>query len=342
MGEEATFSVDQMVEGDLYWAANSVVISGEVTEDLLLIGSDITVNGKVGTDLLIIGGRVDVHGIVGDDARIAAGEVVIAGEVQGDLVVFASNLKVLSTAKINGDLMFFGDKADISGEVGKSVLGTSNTIRINGVISGDVQVKSSIVTLGERADVRGNLSYTSVNEVIRAAGAVVAGNVLQNQPVMITGSVAAKDVVVPFLVILFAALIWYLLFSRFLFKISTQINDHLFRTTLIGFGVLFLTPIASVILLISTLGSILGIILIFIYLALIFSAIVISGTMVGAYVLQKTKKRGQIGLPLILFGTAGYYILMYIPIIGLMLMIIITLVSLGGLATHLYRLIRSE
>ena len=143
MGEDATFAVDQMVEGDLYWAADTVVISGEVTDDLLLLGSDITVTGKVGADLLTLGGRVDVHGSIGDDARIVAGDVVISGEVQGDLIVVASSLKVLSTAKISGDLMFFGDSADISGEVGKSVLGTSNTIRIDGSILGDVQVNTS-------------------------------------------------------------------------------------------------------------------------------------------------------------------------------------------------------
>jgi len=342
MGEDATFAVDQKVEGDLYWAANTVVISGEVTDDLLLLGGDITVNGKVGADLLTLGGRVDVHGSIADDARIVAGEVVIAGEVKGDLVVFASNLKVLSTAKISGDLMFFGDKADVSGEIGKSVLGTSNTVRIDGVVLGDVQVKTNTITLGERANVSGNLSYVSAEEVIRAAGAVVGGKVSQNQPTMISGSVAAKDVLVPFLVILFAALIWYLLFRRFLFKVSTQINNHLLRTISIGFGIFFLTPIAAVILLVSTLGGLLGVILIFGYLALIFMSIVLSGTMAGAYVLKQTNNPAQIGLLLVLLGTAGYYLLLYIPIIGLMLLIIIMLATLGGLATHLYRLIKSE
>ncbi|HMO78339.1 MAG TPA: hypothetical protein PKA42_01780 [Candidatus Paceibacterota bacterium] len=342
MGESATFAVDQMVEGDLYWAANTVVISGEVTDDLLLLGGEVTVNGKVGADLLALGGRVDVHGFIGDDARIVAGEVVIAGEIQGDLVVVASNLKVLSTAKISGDLMFFGDTADISGEIGKSVLGTSNTIRIDSIILGDVQVKTNTITLGERTNINGNLSYTSVKEVNRAAGAVVGGKVVQNQPNMINGSVMAKDIVIPFLVILFAALIWYLLFSRFLFKVSNQINNHFLRTTLIGFGIFFLVPIAAVILLLSTLGSILGIILILAYFALLLMSLVISGTMAGAYALKLANKPVTISLLLILFGTAGYYLLLYVPIIGAILMIIISLATLGGLSTSLYRLMRSE
>lgn len=342
MGENDTFAVDQMVEGDLYWAATTVVISGEVTDDLLTLGSDITVNGKVGSDLLSLGGRVDVHGFVGDDARIMAGEVIVAGEVVGDLVVVSGKLKVLSTAKISGDLMFFGDEAEVSGEVGKSILGTSNKIRIDGTVLNDVQIKTSSLTLGERANIAGNLSYTSQNEMTRAAGAVVTGKVGQNKPAMVSGSVAAKDVVVPFLVILFAALIWYLLFSRLLINVSTLINNHPLRNLLIGFGIFFLAPIAAIILLVSTLGGLLGIILAFAYLALIVMSVVMSGTMAGAYVLKQTKNPRQIGLLLILLATAIYYLLLYIPIIGSILMIIITLTTLGGLATHLYRLIKSE
>ena len=78
------------------------------------------------------------------------------------------------------------------------------------------------MTLGERSNITGNLSYTSENELIRAAGALVGGKTVQNQPTLISSSVAAKDVLVPFLVILFAALIWYLLFSRFLVKVSPR------------------------------------------------------------------------------------------------------------------------
>lgn len=342
VGDNDTFAVDQMVEGDLYWAAETIVISGEVSEDLLLLGSEAKINGQIGADLLALAGRVDIDGFVGDDARVVAGDVVVSGEVLGDLIVLASNLKVLSTAKISGDLMFFGDKADISGEVGKSVLGTTNTIRIDGVVSGDVQVTTNELTLGERTDITGNVSYTSPNEVVRAVEAVIQGKVVQNQPEVLGANVALKDMLVPLLILLFAALIWYLLFNNVLLKVSNLVNNHLFRNTLVGFGVFFLTPIASLILLISTLGSFLGIMLIFTYLTLIFAAIVISGTMLGAYVLKLAKRStGNITLFTVLLGTTFYYLLLFISVIGIIIVLLSTLATLGALATYLYRLIRS-
>src|SRR3989344_4713335 len=86
-GEAVSVAADQAVEGDFYGLGNDVTVSGEVTDDLLVM----------------------------------AGEVTVAGEVQGDLVVLAGTLKVLSTAKISGDILFFGTDAEISGEVGKSI-----------------------------------------------------------------------------------------------------------------------------------------------------------------------------------------------------------------------------
>src|SRR3989344_5008966 len=108
-------------------------------------------------------------------------DVTVAGEVQGDLVVLAGTLKVLSTAKISGDILFFGTDAEISGEVGKSIFGTSERMRVEGVVSGDIDVKTGTLTLGERADITGMVKYASSNEIVRAQNARVAGQVIQNE-----------------------------------------------------------------------------------------------------------------------------------------------------------------
>jgi cytoskeletal protein CcmA (bactofilin family) len=337
-GEGVSVAADQAVEGDFYGLGNNVTMSGEVTEDLLIIGGKVKVNGKTGSDLAVLAGDVQIDGLIGDDARIVAGEVTVAGEVLGDLVVLAGSLKVLSTAKISGDILFFGTDAVISGEVGKSIFGTSERIRIEGVVRGDIEVKTGSLTLGERADVTGMVKYTSANEIVRAQNARVAGQVIQNKPAL--EEATFRDVLVPLLILLFAALVWYLLFGRLLQRVSTQVVVHPVRSMLIGFGLFFLIPIAVSILVASMLGLLLGLTLVFAYIALLFAAVTISGIVAGTYLFTLMTPKHATGIPSVLFGTSVFFLLLYIPIIGPVLCIALVLTTMGALATHLYRTIR--
>lgn len=336
-GESVSIASDQSVEGDFYGAANDMAVSGEVSGDLLVAGASLTINGKVGADLAAVAGNVDVHGVVGDDARIMAGEVTVAGEVLGDLVVVAGSLKVLSTAKVTGDIIFFGTDAEISGEVGKSVLGTSESIRIDGVVGGDVDVKTAGLVLGERADVVGVVKYTSATEMVRAQNARVAGKVVKNDPLITEAGGGLRELLVPVLITLFAALVWFLFFRRLLEKVVVQANTYLLRSMLIGFGLFFLVPIAVGILVMSTLGSLLGVTLLFIYLVLILASVTISGVVAGSYLSKFVSKASLVTIPYILVGTLATIVLLYIPVVGPLIFIGLLLTTLGALATHLYR-----
>ncbi len=339
-GDESSFAVDQIVEGDFYWLASAPVISGEVTEDLLVLGGEVTATGKVGGDIAVVGGTVDFHGEAEDDVRIVGGEVTVAGEIKGDLVVVAGTLKVLSTAKINGDILFFGGEADISGEVGKSILGTSDRIRVDGLVAGDIQVRTGQLLLGERSVVTGLVKFTSEKELVRAQGAEVGGKVIQDKPIINTNVSEVKDLLVPFLILIFAALVWYLLFSRFLDKVSLQANNHPLRSLLIGFGLFFVTPVAVLILLISTLGSFLGLTLMAIYFALLIISVTVTGVVLGMYLMKLFKKPTTISISMVAIGVTVTYLLLFIPILGPVLFFALWLTTLGALTTFLYRTIR--
>ena len=338
-GDTVTISAEQAVEGDFYGLSNSIAISGEVTGDLLLAGTDVTVNGNVGSDLAAIGGTVSVDGVITDDARIVAGEVTITGEVLGDLVVVAGSLKVLSTANIQGDIIFFGTNADIAGGVGKSIFGTSEKLRVDGVVGGDVDVKTTGLTLGERADIAGVVKYESAAEIVRAQNAQVAGSVVKNDVVLEEVN-AARAILIPLLVVLFAALVWFLFFKRLLNKVVTHTIEHTLRSMLIGFGIFFLVPIAAAILLMSTLGILLGLTLFFSYVVLILVAMSVLGIMLGAGIAFLTTKNASVTIPYIVLGTSTAVLLLFIPVVGPMILLGTFLITLGAVSTHIYRLIR--
>src|SRR3989344_3639114 len=72
-GEAVSVAADQAVEGDFYGLGNDVTVSGEVTDDLLVIAGKVKVNGKTGADLAALAGDVQIDGVIGGDARIVAG-----------------------------------------------------------------------------------------------------------------------------------------------------------------------------------------------------------------------------------------------------------------------------
>lgn len=339
-GETVGVAANQAVEGDFYGLGNSIAVSGEITEDLLAVGGALKVNGQVGKDLLVVSGTADIDGVVGEDVRLLSGEVVVSGEIKGDLVVVAGKLTVLSTAVIDGDILFFGSEASIAGKVGKSIYGTSEKVTIDGVIGGDVDVSTLYLSLGDQAAITGSIKYRSENELTRAQNAQVSGKVVKSDPLNIEVE-TAKDYVVPFLMVLFASLVWYLMFPRLLEKVSMHSLMHPHRAFIIGFALLMLTPLVSGIFIISNLGALLGVSTLFLYVGVVVMSIPITSTVVGIAMSHFAKKGDNVSMLKVILGTISIFVLMFIPLIGPILFIYVFMLTLGSLVTHLYRGIRS-
>jgi cytoskeletal protein CcmA (bactofilin family) len=135
-------SVDGQVRGDLIAAGGTVNIRGQTTGALMVAGGmidvggpvnaairaaggTIFVRGTVGTDVVAVGGRVSVDpsarigrdlavaggtvwfmGSAGRNAWITAANVEIGGTVAGNMMIRASEIKLLPTAVIRGNLTY--------------------------------------------------------------------------------------------------------------------------------------------------------------------------------------------------------------------------------------------
>ncbi len=340
-GDTVSVSEDQVVEGDFYAVGGTVAISGKVVEDLMIIGGNVTVNGEVGADMAIVGGTVDVHGTIVDDLRVVGGTVVIAGDVAGNLVVVASDLKILSTATIGGDLLFFGGSADISGTIDNDILGTSEKMRIDGKVGGGVDVKTGGLVLGDRADIVNNVSYNSTHELTRAQDAKVKGKVLYTDTVPIPQK-SGRNAAITLLVFLFSTLVVYLFLKPFTLKIVESAQTQSLRHFGIGFGIIFLMPITGVILLISTLGTPLGIMLLSFYVVLLCLALALVGMVTGSYVMRLTKYSSVVSVLTAVVGVIIINLLFYVPIIGPLVLTGLVILTLGIITERIIHLIRSQ
>lgn len=342
-GESLSIAQDQAVEGDYYGAGNYIDVSGAVAGDVLLAGGEVSVTGTVSDDTLILGGTVNLSGEAGDDVRVFGGSVVVSGIITGDLVVIANSLKIQSSAEIGGDVVFFsllGGTADISGQVGGNIIGNSNSLRVDGSVAGGLDVKTFSLTLGERAEIVGDVRYQSNTDLVRAQDASVQGVVTRSEGAAEI-TINWRSLVIMLLIGMFGTLVVYLLLPSFVANVTSFIDERPLRSFLIGFAVLFFLPVAALVLLISTLGSLLGVLLLFGYGVLIILSLMMIGITTGSYIASLFRSKVTNSVGFVVAGVAVIQLALFIPIVGFGLVLAILLLTLGSVTERLYRLMRA-
>lgn len=337
-GNSVSIAVNQVVEDDFYASAGSVTHSGEVKSDMYVMAGSVTVNGPIGVDLTALGGTVQVNAPIGDDVRVIGGEVVISGEVKGDVFVIGGLLKILSSAKIDGGVYFYGGEAEIEGVVVGSVMGRAETITIAGEVGG-MDVSAVNVILSDRANVRGDLSYESVRELDRAAGATVEGDILK-------GTVKVEDnqgnaSLIFTLSWVFTTLCVFLIFRSRFGELLGEIKKNTVRVGLVGLGVVFIAPILIFILLATVLGAWLGIVVLLSTLLIFLASIIILPILLGGYIMSHLTKGRRIDLLSVLLGVFVIILLSYIPVLGGLLISVAFVAVVGVIVYMIYRSLRN-
>lgn len=335
-GEKVSLDNEQVVSGDFYAAGGIVAVSGIVEGDLYTAGGSITINGDVQDDVVAVGGDVQLHGAVGDDVRVVGGEVVIAEAVAGDVVVVGGVLNLLSTAMIDGDVYVLAGDVKLSGDISGNVTGEVESLRINGVVDGNVDVTVRSLTLGEKAYIGGNVSYRSQDELVRATGSVVVGDITE-QSLTNTFAQASTVSIVPLLILLFTTLVYLLLFKEWMGQLMGHFSRSVGIHGIVGFAFFFAAPVVIILLLVSVLGIPLGLALLFGYMLLLVVSWSLSGIFLGALLSKLIRKEISTNVLWSIIGVLVVQVLSFIPVIGPLLVFALVLIIMGGLLAVVYR-----
>ena len=338
-GESVSIEKDQKIEGDFYTLASILNISGEITEDLVAAAGELTVNGTVAQDAFLIGGNVDVHGSVGEDLRVIGGSVVIAEPITGDVLIIGANVTVLSTASIGGDLLVYGSDVKVSGSVGGDIIGQVESLRVDAPVGGNVEVSALQFVIGDNADIRGSVRYTSDDVLTRAQNAKIEGEVTRNDPAVEKPEFEGRLIFIPILVVLFSSLVWYMVGRSFLSQIVNRALARSVRPTLTGLLTFFASPAIILILTVSVLGTLVGITAMFAFMLAILLSLISSTVVLGQLVMTKVfKQKSKDISPLTLgVGVLLTFACVIIPILGPMVLIATFIVTLGALVDVIIR-----
>ncbi len=342
-GDDVSIDSDETVAGDYYVYSGllgNTSMTGTIAEDMYASGGVVTVNGSVHKDLSILAGSAQVHGKVDDDVRIVAGEVTIAEHVGGDVYVIAGTLTILSNAVIDGDVIFYGEKGEINGKVGGSILGSSQSLRIDSEVGKNVDIKVvNALTLGDKTNIKGTVNYTSLHPLVRAQNAIVAGDIFLNSEPTHVYDVKAEisHVLIRIFISLFGSLTLYLFFRKEIQKIVDSVHLHTLRATIFGLSSLIVAPIISLLLMVTVVGILIGALIFVGVIALYLLSMTISSIVLGSYISKWTTGK-KIVTPLwIVVGTTVIQGCLLLPIIGEIVFICFIILVAGGIFVPLYK-----
>jgi cytoskeletal protein CcmA (bactofilin family) len=335
-GNSVSVEVDQMVENDFYAAGGSVSNSGQIKADMSAVAGSLTVNGQIGADLLAVGGTVQVHAPVKDDVRVVAGETVIASDIGGDVFVIGGTLKVLSSAKIAGDVYFYGGDVEIAGIVKGRVMGRAESFTISSAVGG-VDVGAVKVELLEGAAIAGDVSYSSPRDLYRAPGVSIGGEIVKGaMPVSDTEANGSFPVVF-FAIWLFTTFCFFLLFRTAIESVLAAVKKETLKMGLVGAVAAVAGPVIGIVLMATVLGIWLGVLKILLSLILFIVTMTLLPIMAGGYALSWWKPNRRLDAVTVVTGMAIVMVATVIPVVGGLLIFVGYAVTLGAILYLAYQ-----
>lgn len=209
-GDDIVIEADEVIDDDLYVAADNFTLDGTVKGDLIVFGNFITINGTVEGDLIAAGNTVLIEGTVQDDARIAGAALQLGADavIGGDLVAAGASLETKQGSSVENDLVLAAAQGLLAGSIGDDLQVGAGALELRGEIGGDVEAEVGEMNQGgpppsmyisntnvpiptvnpglkiaEGAKIGGDFTYTQSKDIDIPSGAV-DGKITRNEPVV--------------------------------------------------------------------------------------------------------------------------------------------------------------
>ncbi len=310
-GDQVT--IEGTIEGDLYCAARELVIGGEaeVTGDVLCAVQTATIDGKVGQDLRLAGQYISVDNTVG-----------------GSLTFFGQDLKLRANSSVAGDVNGAGQIMNIGGPVGGDIVLGGERLSLQSTVAGNVDAGVNRIEMTGGAEVKGDLNY-SASQAIAVDESKVAGEISSNQAQhQQSQAIDFGWLLYMLLSMLACALLVALLAPRFVERSQTIATRHFATVSLIGFAVVFGTPIVAVMAMVTVVLLPVGIFLTLLWA----SALLLSHGLFAYWLGTIVLARQENVLLRMTAGVGALFVLYLIPLVNFLVAVVATVVGSGMLA----------
>ena len=321
-------NLTETVDGDAFLAGGQVAIAGQVQGDLVAAGGELSIGGSVGDDLYAAGGEVQLDSIVHGNARIAGGDVSV-----GPATVVA------------GGLTLHGARVTFDGNTHEQLRASGASVRINGEVHGDAEVRAEELVIGPDTRIGGRLVYHGPGEPVVPDGAVITGGLEHHETSAgrhfdrSTDDWDHRDHGVGsflwFVGVFVAGALFLLLFPGYSTRAAEAIAREPFKVLGLGLAILVCVPFVVLLLLITIIGIPLALLVIPLYLLLVFLGWVTTALFIAQRGLAAARagKPATLGWRLLalLIGLVALWLLQRIPLVGGLIVFVALVAGVGAL-----------
>lgn len=336
----------KVIDSDYIRTAQTIQINGDIRGDAFLTGGVVTVNGKIDGDLFVVGGKVIVNGQVGNSLRIVSGDVAINGPVGRNALLICGVCSISKEASVIGSLLVAGGNLEVNTPtIGRGFRFFGSRLYLNSSVSNEAYVVADKeFILGPQSSISGNLKYTGSQKVVREPGATVGGTIAYQKSTLdeqypkffgartILSSYEKIRPITDFAGFAISAVVGFILlglFSKAFEKGISAIEKQPYAT--LGWGVIaiLLVPLVAILFALTIVGIPLSILLLIVGYVVFLAAKYLMAFFIGRRILLP-KFGERRGWALVL-GLFLFYLLGFIPIVGNLIKLLLTLFGLGAI-----------
>lgn len=320
---------ENVIDNDVYLCEESISIENEVNGNVYLIAKNINISSEyLNGNVFAIGQDVTIKGLVYGSIYVMGENINIESECTGTVYVLGKNVTLAENATILGDLKVSADNLYINGNVNREL---------------DAYVENINVSDKSENIGKGYVSYST--ELVDPKGMLEALEVqvhektsekAQGLKEVISISKVQSEVVAVISTIIIIGIIYLIIKNRPIEKVENYTQEILAG---VGKGFLWLiaTPIVSVILLCTIIGIPVALLAITIYIIAICISLPVASLRIAEIIFANKPKDNK--LTLLLYAIAVYVVIKvvsYLPIIGGIISFLVGLYGIESIVKYIF------
>lgn len=335
--------------GNAYAAGATVVLTAPVAGDFSAAGGSVITAAPIDGDSLLFGGSIHARAPVEGDVRAIGGSVTIDEPIGGDLIAFGYT--VHDAGRTGGSVFITAVDAALTGGASGHVTIYGNNILLAGNFAGNVDiVAGGRVTLAASTTIHGVLSYEAPEPAtIPESAAILGGIAYTNASYLPNVGTSRILTLVSVGFFLFVRILGALLLAGLLAGLFPKLAETLVErayvgrprdvllATLLGFAIFVVTPILSLMLLLTFVGIGFALLLLIIYALLVVLAFLYAGILLGGVLARSYARRKTIFWHDGTLGMLALSLIALVPVVGLLAVLLLVTFSAGELLQIFFR-----
>jgi len=324
---------DEIISGNLYVVANSIIIDGKIAGDLIAAAKEIKINGEIAGDLIAMAPDIEIKGRIEGNSRIAFNSFKLSGYIGKNLNALGENINLVKDSFVGWDLLSSNMHSSLNGLVNGEADISSQNIYLNGEINKDLSInlegKEPYLDISPEALVLGKFSYGAQEELeINNQDAFKAGLEFNKKSKRERNSKKTSTLIYSILSALAIASFLVYILKRMKERLVKEMQGFNNKDLLSALIFLILCPIVALIIFITIIGIPLSLLILLFYFLFIYLAKVVAAIFMAELMYNKVGKKKYYFLFLFL-AIVGTWLIFSLPILG---GFISTLATLFGLS----------